>query len=346
MMPMADSGTLSVNRVMPDAARARALSGEVHRRMAASLAYVFEAAGPALGLDADKIGVWMERFAQADRAPPMAHARYHAMVAAIQGNDLDLALLEAGRLLDMQMDAAALDMFNLDDAALGEGATALICRFADIEEANRLDLIPAASRDIDAFRLLLADAEIMMRDHHPELHGEFHALISTLLAVDQAEERKFTLGAVSCFQLWGSLIINPALQQDALTLVATIAHECTHLLLFAMAMDEPLVLNPPDERHYSPLRNEMRSVDGIYHATIVSARMAHAYVQQMNSGMLPADIARVAPEWLFVALRAFDSGLAVLEDKSRLTKTGREILDDAIELVAGYPRARAVSATD
>lgn len=333
------------NRAMPNAARTRGLSAEVHRRMCASLEYVFEAAGPALGLDALQVKAWMMQFAAAHGVSPIVHARYHAMVAAIQSNELDVARREADSLLAIQPVAPpALEIFNLDDPALGEGATALICRFADIEEANRLDLIPAPSEDIDTFRMLMVDADDMMAKYHPELHGEFHALISVMLAVEQSEDRKFTLGAVSCFQLWGALIINPALQQDALNLVATIAHECTHLLLFAMAMDEPLVLNPPDERHYSPLRKEMRSVDGIYHATIVSARMAHAFMQQMNSGMLAAELARVAPSRLFSALHAFDTGVAVLTEKGRLSATGQAILDDAIALVAGYPRANAASA--
>ncbi len=313
--------------------------------MGASLDYVFEAAGPALGLDAGQVNAWMMQFAAAQRAEPMVHARYHAMVGAIQSNQIDVARHEADILLAIQPVApSTLAIFNLDDPALGEGATALICRFADIEEANRLDLIPAPSEDIETFRVLMAEADEMMAEHHPELHGEFHALISVMLAVEQSEDRKFTLGAVSCFQLWGALIINPALQQDALNLVATIAHECTHLLLFAMAMDEPLVLNPPQERHYSPLRKEMRSVDGIYHATIVSARMAHAFMQQMNSGMLAAELARDAPNRLFSALHAFDSGVAVLIENARLSTTGQSILEDAILLVADYPRAAVVSA--
>lgn len=183
------------NRVKPDAARARELCGEVNRRMAASLAYVFEAAGPAIGLDAEQAKLWLGQYAGPSGLPPMGHARYHAMVAAIQANDLGLARLEADSLLAMRMDGeAGLEIFNLDDPALGEGARALICRFADIEEANRLDLIPAPSMEIDAFRLLLADAEAMMLNHHRELHGEFHALIRMMLAVEQSEDRKFTLG--------------------------------------------------------------------------------------------------------------------------------------------------------
>lgn len=66
----------------------------------------------------------------------------------------------------------------------------------------------------------------------------------------------------------------------------TLAHEGSHSFLFGLTMEEPLVRNPDDELFPSPLRQDRRPMDGIYHATYVSARMYYALDQAKRSGLL------------------------------------------------------------
>lgn len=55
-----------------------------------------------------------------------------------------------------------------------------------------------------------------------------------------------------------------------------LAHEAGHSLLFGLTVDEPLVLNLDDVLYPSPLREDPRPMDDIYHAAFVSAHMALA----------------------------------------------------------------------
>ena len=58
--------------------------------------------------------------------------------------------------------------------------------------------------------------------------------------------------------------------------IPRLIHEYSHNLLFGIARNEPLVFNDPEERDESPLRQDLRPMDGIYHALFVSAREALA----------------------------------------------------------------------
>lgn len=330
------------NLVVPDASRAQRLSDEVNRRLCASLRYVFDAVGSELGVDKDITAPWLERLEEARRSFPLVHASYHALVADVQTGDLAQAKTEAARLLGYDLGTpAGLSIVNLDGTALGADAIPLFSRFADIEEENRLDLVVAQERDVDRFIDFFDVARDLMSKHHPELLDEFEALVDTVILVGQADRHRFALGAVSCFQTWGGLFVNPALQGDALDLIGTIAHECTHLKLFALALDEPIVSNPRDERHYSPLREAPRSMDGIFHATIVSARMAYAFLRQYESRALPLPLAMIAPRRIGESTRLFYEGLAIIRQNGRLTPLGETILNDAVVLM-DKTRARAI----
>jgi len=322
--------------VAPNASRARGLTDEVNRRLVASLRYVFAEVGQRLEIDRAAAAAWLDRLAAAKRSFPLVHALFHAVVAEVQIDNIPAARNYAQRLLAQPLsEPTGLRLLNLDDDRLGPEAIALFRRFTDIEEENRLDLTPAAQVDVDRLTGMFAVARVMMEQHDPELLGELEALVSDVLLVGQARDHGFTLGAVSCFETWGGLFINPAFQHDALDLVGTIAHECTHLLLFAYALDEPLIMNPRDERFYSPLRDAPRSMDGVYHAAIVSARMTHAFRRQLESGALTAPLARLAQERAASSIDCFERGLAVIREGGRLSPLAEAILAEAIDLVRG-----------
>jgi hypothetical protein len=322
--------------VAPNESRARCLSDEVNRRLAASLRYVFAEVGAQLEIDSAAAAAWLERLADAKRSFPLVHALFHAVVAEVQVDNIPAAKKYAQRLLAQPLSKpAGLTLLNLDDDRLGPEAVALFQRFVDIEDENRLDLTAAAQIDVDRVTGMFAVAREMMAQHDPELLGEFEALVTDVLLVGQAKDHRFTLGAVSCFETWGGLFLNPGLQHDALDLVGTIAHECTHLLLFAYALDEPLIMNPRDELHYSPLRDAPRSMDGIYHAAIVSARMTHAFRRQLKSDALSAPLVRLAHGRIASSIDNFERGLAVIRESGRLSPLAEAILEDAIELVRG-----------
>ena len=330
--------------VLRDASRARRLSDEVNRRLLDSLRYVFDEVGSQLEIDQIRAGEWLAQLSRARRAAPLVHAQFHALVGAVQDGRMAVARDLARRLLEQPGAAATQWLMNLDDARLGTDAAALFAPFVDLEEDNRLDIVPAAEHDLARITAMFAEAREMMGRHDPELLGEFEALVSDVIVVGQGQEHRLTLGAVSCFEVWGGLFLNPGLQRDALELVGTIAHENTHFLLFAYALDEPLILNDAEERHYSPLREERRSMDGVYHATIVSARMVDAFRRQLASGALSPQFADLAERRIALALEYFDGGVEIIRKSGKLSPLAGTILEEAVDLVRHEPRRQRLIA--
>ena len=318
----------------PNTDRARALTDTVNRRLTDSLDYVLGQAGDALQIDGQQRHDWIARL-RGQHAAPKTHALFHRLVAEIDCDDL----VSAGQTVDLLFgeDPAAspdLRFLPFDERSLGAGRPALFARFVDLEEINRLDLIAATPQNV-AWMEQLCDAALpMMVGNDPELAGEFGALVSEFYLVGQAGGHRLALGAVSCFETWGGMFMNPAILRDPLDLIGMIAHECTHLLLFGFAIDEALVLNPPDQKYYSALRDEMRNMDGIYHATLVSARMSAAFYRQLDSGQLDPDTEMLAAQRVTAARHYYTRGLDEIRQYGRLTELGEALLEEAGRLLA------------
>ena len=154
-------------------------------------------------------------------------------------------------------------------------------------------------------------------------------MVAELLLVGQEDSHRFTTAAVSCFQNWGGLLVNPVVQRDALIMVEMLAHEMTHLLLFGVAMDEPLLTNAPDERYYSPIREAPRTMDGVYHATIVAARVTRALLRQAEATDATQELREIAIQRAATNMRLFDEGVEIVEANAALSPVGRRVLEDS-----------------
>lgn len=108
-----------------------------------------------------------------------------------------------------------------------------------------------------------------------------------------------------------------------------LVHETSHLNLNVVQTLDPLVLNPSDELHPSPLRRDPRPLMGIFHAQFVLSRLVHIYrhAQPLVSDPIFASHALTIED-------KFKRGLATLNDAGRLTQTGRELLDNMAALAA------------
>ena len=133
--------------------------------------------------------------------------------------------------------------------------------------------------------------------------------------------------------LWGLMILNVERYRTAAELIQVLVHEAAHLLLFAHSIAEPLVTNAIEERYASPLRPDPRPMDGVFHATFVSARLYY-----VNKRLLEAATATFAPvpvEELENKLRCIRTlylgGLKTVQDHGKLTASGRFILEETLD---------------
>lgn len=162
----------------------------------------------------------------------------------------------------------------------------------------------------------------------PDLYAEFQTLIREIILVvpDGSSDDEFEGG--TCFKLWGALFLNAESEATPLQLAITLAHEEGHAVLFGACRKEMLVENPDEERFWSPIRQAERPLEGIFHATFVSARMAVTIREiQRNADLSPAD-RKTADQELRQALSIYEDGVQIVNENARFTATGKMVFDE------------------
>ena len=180
----------------------------------------------------------------------------------------------------------------------------------------------------EAFALLDAGA--------PEVSGEIRSLLEEVVFVNGDADEKVTFHGISSFCLWGAIVMNAEGHKTALEVLQTLAHESSHMHLFGVALNSPLVLNEDDERYKSPLRFDPRPMDGIYHAVYVSARMHYALTSVLRSGVLsPTQVEQTRAACL-THVKSFRGGLATVQAEGQLSELGRELMPHAKSCMLPY----------
>lgn len=186
---------------------------------------------------------------------------------------------------------------------------------------------------VNAFR----QAYERLRTALPDLAGEFDALIREVVLVAGAPELGYDFAGGSCYMLWGALFINARCHSNDIAMMEAIAHESGHSLLFGFTIDEPLVLNDERELYVSPLRDDPRPMDGIYHATFVSARMHWAMSRLLETNTLSAQESELAATYRAAECRAFWNGYQTVQASARLSATGQSLMASASAYMAPFP---------
>jgi tetratricopeptide (TPR) repeat protein len=310
----------------PDGERARFLDRRMHSQLGDSLAYLCEkltAAGHGWAESAKSIILDVRN----GRAyPPSTFGIYYEIAEALLLDDIDKA---AGLFEELKFENAVNDdklrVFRVGDEQSAANARRYE-RLMDTGLEENLVTAPVSAELIAAFKIQFERVYSRMKHVVPALANEFDAIIRQLVIVGD-ESSGFVGG--SCYKLWGALFLNANASQDEIRLIEAIAHESAHSLLFGFAVDEPLVLNRPEEVYPSPLRDDLRPMDGVFHATYVSARMHWLLSEFLKSSNLSAkEIENVR-----AALRArelgFFTGYKTVREFGKITKTGVALLESA-----------------
>jgi HEXXH motif-containing protein len=153
---------------------------------------------------------------------------------------------------------------------------ASLCRWWDTEPLNALCLEPIAADTLAQAQIHVHQALAQLALCAPEMHAELCTTVTDIVMAQSGASRRMVFGGISSFAAWGAICLNQPAHTHWTEYFKQLVHETAHLLLFAMARDQPLVLNDASERHPSALREDKRPIDGIFHAAFVSAREAYA----------------------------------------------------------------------
>jgi len=296
--------------------------------LASSLSYLHSALAERLSLSAADADAAATRI-RTHRVRPGVFGRYYKLVFAVESGQLEKARALFLEILEQAQDTPTLSIAPFTDAALGEEKR-LYNELIDPDAATRPWMAAPQSSDGLADRVVRALALIEAAD--PRLAGEVRALIVEIVGAAPSHApgaRPF--GSVSSLMLWGLVIVNLERYATAETMVEGLVHEAAHLLLFAHSVDGPLVANAIEERYTSPLRSDPRPMDGVFHATFVSARMY--YVTRKLREAAAVDTARL-DERLKLFRELYFGGLQTVQAHAKLTPTGKRIIAESVDYMS------------
>jgi HEXXH motif-containing protein len=155
------------------------------------------------------------------------------------------------------------------------------------------------------------------------VYGEFKALVRQIVLVTASEgDAGAGFGGASSFSLWGAVMLNVDRLGDRVEAAVKLAHETAHCRLFGLAKGGRLVENDDAERYPSPLRQDLRPMEGVAHATYVTARMAYTRRALIASGALSSAEVAAALAAVEVEERACANGLKTLDAHARFKAAG------------------------
>jgi hypothetical protein len=332
------SSDLSRERMIafrPDPVRGQVIYGEVKSRLAASLRHILAASSEVVEVDELRIRGRIDAIARAGRVSPAAFGVYYDLLRAIGADDVDAVAELFDELPSGQRASDTVAYRDLTDEDLGSANAARYMRWFDSDPESPLHLAPIGRPEFERIAGVTNTAFAILGKGAPDVCGEIRALLNEIVFAKGPDGAKTVFHGASSFFLWGAFLMNAKGHQTLLGVMETLAHESSHLHLFGVAVDGPLVLNPDNELYPSPLRFDPRPMDGLYHATYVSARMHYTLASLLESGVLDAEQRSHAETAMRDHVRNFRSGLATVESRGSLTDLGADLMAKAREYIAG-----------
>ena len=298
--------------------------------LARSLAYVFEESQPFLNIDSSIVNTALEQI-RAAKTHPGVFARYYDLVFAINNQDLQQAQKLVDELLDDAIQASVdFHIIPYSEEILGEDYE----RFPRLAYAGFSAANPMGSPDqalFESHKDKLEQAIEIVREVDSNLVDELESLVSRIIvAVNNSAQmsvRRF--GGVTSFMTWGAIFINAESYKTLHQCVDFIVHELTHCVLFGLASEQPLVLNHPSESYPSPLRSDLRPMDGNFHATLVCARLVEFMTKWRMHPSVDDDLSRWLDDKIQGYQQALSKGVEVIRRHGKLSDTGRDLLESA-----------------
>lgn len=310
----------------PDPERGSILYERVKNRLAESLCQIAEVSSSVVSVDKKRVSAFLDHVARATKISPSLFAIYHEILVAVDEDDVDRVSLLFAELVNQDFPSGAMRFCNLNDEHLGPNNGKRYRRWADMDTENPLTLIPLTCDEYPRIAATTLDAFSLMDVGAPEVSGEIRSLLTEVVFSNGGVGDKLLFHGISSFFLWGTVFLNAKGHKKILEVVQTLAHESSHMHLFAAALDGPLVHNADDDCYSSPLRLDPRPMDGIYHATYVTARMHYVLSRLYSSGALQPNCIEEADEALARHVKAFREGYEVVSTRGKLTELGQSLL--------------------
>lgn len=216
------------------------------------------------------------------------------------------------------------NLSNLDDYQ-----SDLIKEISSCEIDRNISFAPLSSDRFQKVESNIKEALIFLKEVSPEFYEEALDLISEIVVL-----KGTGVQGGSSFDVFGLIHINENYKTDKITdLIDYLIHEESHLYLHMVMNDDPLVLNDISEKYESPLREEKRTMLGVYHATYVLSRIIYVLSRFLEERKIPAS----EEEYCFSLINHYSSryclGMEVIRKYARLSNIGIDIINSVDSLL-------------
>jgi hypothetical protein len=315
------AGTLA-----PSMERHRALDQRMRTRLADSLAYIADKCRSVIAFDERGFSEAIAGI-RASPVSALVFAAYGDLVLALDEDDLERAEVLLAEIPALVLSGARSGVHAFRDPAQDRAFD----RYERwMNTAGSIRVLPLPETEARNFSRLLADAWQLLDRAAPALAAETRLLAREIVAAEGGKTKEgMIFDGASSFLLWGAILLNVSTHKTRLALLQALVHESGHNLLFGFCADGPLVENDDAERYSSPLRVDQRPMDGVFHATYVTARMHMAVKALLDAGILDGAEREEAERDLALHEKGFAGGLATVRAHGRLTPLGEAVIHAA-----------------
>jgi hypothetical protein len=308
----------------PDGPRAAFLQARMIEYLAQSVQEIVR--GCSAHLEYEEGIAWLSRRIHASsRVAPELYCIYFDLLQAVRCDDLDTSARLLGE-MDSRLDKPPTSFYSRW-GALRDSTARRYLTYVNVDPTTQINFKALSASKFENIRRVANDAFEILDRVAPEIGAETRSLVTEIVFVSSVPNLSF--GGATSFFCWGALFLNADRYRTLVAMIDGLTHESAHAHLFALSLGESFVTNPDDELHPSPLRRDPRPLDGLFHATYVSARVHYAHSHVIESGVLSENEESEARKTLAASRTAFSEGLKTLNDHASLTPLGRRVMDAA-----------------
>lgn len=304
----------------------QAIDASVRAQLADSLAYVFSQAESHLAVDRERFYSAVEQI-RLRKQHPGVFARYFHLISAVNANQFSNAHTLLEELIDRASEPVSFQIVAFTKEEIGSDYE----RFPELLFAEFSNVNPMASPSQSQFETAtrnFREAIAIISQVDKRIDDEIKTFLARIyLAVVNSDPSSKPFGGVTSVMAWGATFVNIEAYQTRWDAMQFLVHEITHSLLFGLSSDQPLVLNLAEESYPSPLRADPRPMDGIFHATLVCARLAAFNQAWVNSGLAETDDRDRSKNAVVRNSQLFHDGLAVIKQHGNLSELGHRLVD-------------------
>lgn len=167
----------------------------------------------------------------------------------------------------------------------------------------------------------------------PKFLENVQALVHNIFFMGSDCPQKHCAFSLTSAVTQGMVFINGEYNPDWVFLLDKYVHEAAHAYLFLINQEELLVLNDPKELYPSPLRQDARPMEGVYHALFVLMSLLYDFSKIMaTQALTESDKAEI-----ITLMRMYSDGLersyTTVMRQGKLTPLARFLLEDGYDTV-------------